>query len=71
LKALASKLGLIPRSLGGRELLKRLFFGVMTTMPRTLADTPFLYKPPVPINGDLPDRRHKILYCFATLNQKG
>jgi len=70
-KALASRLGLIPRTLHGRERLKKLFFGSMIEMPATLADIPFNYEPPSAIGGDAPDRRHKVLYCRAVLSRKG
>lgn len=66
-KAVASRLGLVPRSLSGREWLKKLFFGAMVTMPRALAEMPFNYKPPLSISGDVPDRRHKVIYCCAKL----
>lgn len=70
-KALASKLGLIPKSLGGREWMKKIFFGSMTEMPASLADTPFDYVPPRAIPGDRPDRQHKVIYCRATMSRKG
>ena len=70
-KALASRLGLIPQTLRGRERLKKLFFGSMTEMPATLEGVAFDYEPPRTISGDAPDRRHKVLYCRAVLSRKG
>jgi SAM-dependent methyltransferase len=70
-KALASRLGLIPKTLRGRERLKKFFFGSMIEMPATLEGIAFDYEPPCVISGDAPDRRHKVLYCRAVLSQKG
>ncbi len=70
-KALASRLGLIPETLRGRERLKKLFFGSMTEMPATLDGIAFDYRPPVAIAGDTADGRHKVIYCRAGLSQKG
>jgi SAM-dependent methyltransferase len=70
-KALASRLGLIPKTLRGRERLKMLFFGSLTEMPATLDGIAFNYEPPIPISGDIADGRHKVIYCRAGLSQKG
>lgn len=65
-KALASKLGLIPKTMHGKEWLKKLFFGEMATMPASLADVPFTYAPPVSVPPNTEDRAHKVIYCRAT-----
>lgn len=70
-KAIASKLGLMPKTMKGKKWLKKLFFGSMVEMPASLADLPFAYNPPEPIKTDVPDRRYKVIYCRATKNQKG
>lgn len=69
-KALASKFGLMPRTMRGKEFFKKLFFGSMTEMPADLASVPFDYAPPTLI-GDEPDQCHKVLYCRADWPQKG
>ncbi len=70
-KAIASRLGLMPKTMKGKEWLKKLFFGSMVEMPASLADVSFTYHPPEPVEIDTPDRRHKVIYCRATKNQKG
>lgn len=65
-KALASKMGLIPKTMRGKEYLKKLFFGEMALMPASLADVPFTYSPPIPITANTEDRAHKVIYCRAT-----
>lgn len=67
-KALASRLGLMPKTMKGKEWLKKFFFGSMVSMPASLDDIPFAYRPPTPIEADAPDRRHKVIYCRATKN---
>lgn len=66
-KKLAVALHLIPRTMAGKRLLKRLVFGAMTTMPAEITDGLAPYEPPEPLEPGLPDRRHKVLYCAATL----
>lgn len=65
-KATASKLGLMPKTMHGKEWLKRLFFGSMATMPSSLADIPFNHSPLVQIPADREDKVHKVIYCRAT-----
>lgn len=64
LKAIVSRFGLMPKTMRGKQLLKKLFFGEMTEMPADLAGVPFDYEQPTPI-GPGPDRRHKVIYCRA------
>lgn len=70
-KAVASRLGMMPKTMRGKELLKKLFFGEMVEMPTDLAAVEFAYAPPIPIDGTSPSRRHKVLYCRAELRQEG
>ena len=70
LKALAGRLGLIPKTLGGREFLKKLFFGALVEMPATLEGLAFDFEAPAAVRGDAPDRRHKVLYCRAVLSRQ-
>lgn len=65
-KAMASKLGIIPKTMRGKQWLKKLFFGEMAVMPASLADVPFDYLPPVPIPANIEDTAHKVIYCRAT-----
>jgi ubiquinone/menaquinone biosynthesis C-methylase UbiE len=67
IKALAVRAGLIPKTMHGKRILKRLFFGQMTTMPASITDTPFDYSAPTPLETEVADRRHKVIYCCATL----
>lgn len=68
-KSLASRLGLIPKTMRSKELLKRLFFGRLVDMPASISDVPARYSPPVPLPGQVADKRFKVIYCAARLRE--
>lgn len=67
-KLLASRLGLIPKTMHGKEWLKRLFFGSLTAMPADISGKPFTYQPLIDIDQAAADTRHKVIYCDATVS---
>jgi ubiquinone/menaquinone biosynthesis C-methylase UbiE len=69
IKALAARANLIPKTMVGKRFFKRLFFGQLTTMPSSIASISFDYQPPVPIAPAVADRRHKVIYCHAILEE--
>lgn len=64
-KSIASRLGLIPKTMGSKELLKRLFFGRLVQMPASILDAPVEYVEPTRLAGDRADKRFKVIYCAA------
>lgn len=68
LKKLAVSLNLIPQTMVGKEVLKRLVFGRLVRMPAEIAPGLARYVAPDPLPIDRPDRRHKVIYCVATLS---
>lgn len=66
IKRAAVWLHLIPRSMKGKRLLKRLVFGRLHEMPRELNVGPDGFEAPTPIRADEPDALHQVLYCVAT-----
>jgi len=64
-KALARFLGLIPKSAKGKRWVKRVVFGKMTRMPKEIFSFPPSFDLPREIEGNKPDREHKVLYCAA------
>jgi ubiquinone/menaquinone biosynthesis C-methylase UbiE len=66
LKFIASRTGLMPTSMKGKESLKKLFFGSLTTMPADISVYPFDYQSPVVLSSEHVDRHHKVLYCLLT-----
>jgi hypothetical protein len=65
-KAAAVSLNLIPQTMAGKRLLKRLVFGAPAIMPAAIAEGMADYRPPEPIPADRPDTVHKVIYCAAT-----
>lgn len=68
-KMVAARLGLIPKTMAGKKLLKRLVFGKLVPMPAEIREGMVPYASPVPLAPDTPDRRHKVIYCAAVLKQ--
>lgn len=66
-KFIASRLGLIPKTMNGKEFFKKLFFGSMVEMPGSILETPLPYHEPEPLSADQPDTRFKVIYCAARL----
>jgi SAM-dependent methyltransferase len=69
LKRLAVTVGLVPKTMKGKKILRRLVFGRLVTMPSSIDDASFVYSPPDPIDPTVPDRKHKVIYCVATLTR--
>lgn len=69
-KFVAARLGLIPKTMFGKEFLKRMFFGKLVPMPRDIRTVEFDYRPPTPIPTDVADRTHKVIYCAATIDEE-
>ena len=64
-KRVAVDLGLMPKSMNGKRLLKRLVFGKLVHMPLELDARNVPYVPPVPIPANSRDLTHQVLYCVA------
>jgi SAM-dependent methyltransferase len=67
LKAAASRLDLIPRTLAGREFLKRIFFGRLVPLPVEITESMFTGFVPTAVPAGRPDRHFKVLLCRASL----
>lgn len=70
-KAFAAQYHLIPKTMGGKKLLKRLVFGRLEPMPAELTGDMISYAPPQPLAPGRPDTAHKVIYCAATFQEKG
>ena len=68
IKKLMVSLGLIPRTMAGKKLLKRLVFGRLQQMPAEITAEMFPYNSPNSIESWQADMKHKVIYCAATLN---
>lgn len=67
IKALAARLGLIPKSMSGKKLLKRLVFGSLIKMPAEITATTSERVAPTRLEAGRPDRTHKVIFCAAAL----
>ena len=68
IKKIVVSLGLMPKSMAGKKLLKRLVFGNLVKMPAEIDENTSQYIEPNRIASDTPDTRHKVIYCAATLS---
>ncbi|MFM1813513.1 MAG: hypothetical protein RLZ98_208 [Pseudomonadota bacterium] len=64
-KQFAVSAGLIPKTMAGKKLLKRMVFGRLEAMPAELMPEAEAYNPPVPVEQGSADRVHRVLYCAA------
>ena len=67
-KAFAAKYHLIPKTMGGKKLLKRFVFGKLVPMPAELTPEMIDYAPPVTLSAGKADTKHKVIYCAARLS---
>ena len=65
IKKIAVGLDLIPKTMGGKKLLKRIVFGKTIVMPPHVTEGLVAYSSPTPISEQEPDRLHKVIYCSA------
>lgn len=66
-KRIAVAAGLMPKTMHGKQLLKRLVFGKPVIMPAEIDATMTAYAEPTPLHDNVPDRNHKVIYCAAIL----
>lgn len=67
LKWAAVRFGLMPKTMRGKRLLKRLIFGKPVHMPAEIEPDMAQVEVLQPIPGDRPCLTHKIIYCQSTL----
>ena len=65
LKRLAVKCHLMPKTMKGKQLLKRVFFGPLSPLPPEVHDGMAPYHPPVKILSTSPVPHFKVLYAVA------
>lgn len=67
LKRFAVRGHLVPKTMKGKRLLKRLFFGPLVILPRQLTEGMMAYEPPQSIPSDRVDTTHTAIYAVAYL----
>ena len=66
-KKIVVQLGLIPKSMAGKKILKKLVFGNLVPMPAEITEETCPRIAPDPIGADIPNTTHKVILCKATL----
>lgn len=64
-RRMAASLRLIPKTMKGKRLLKRLFFGKLSPLKGEIVDGMAKYCPPTPVPVDSPATRYKVLYAVG------
>ncbi len=65
MRRIALALHLIPKTMKGKEILKRIFFGKLSPLPPEIRPGMAEYEAPVPLPHCGADSQHKILYVVA------
>lgn len=65
LKRAAVTLHLMPKTMKGKELLKRIFFGKPVPLPAKVEEGMAAYSRPAPLSSDSSDSRYKVLFALA------
>lgn len=65
LKRTAVRFRLMPRTMKGKELFKRIFFGRLVPIPAEIMEGPKSYQQPEPIPAGAPNSSYKIIYLIA------
>jgi SAM-dependent methyltransferase len=68
-KKIVVKFGLMPKTMAGKKLLKKLVFGSMVEMPAEITKDMCPYEAPTPIKDDVPNTSFKVIYCAAKLTK--
>ena len=64
-KRTALRFNLIPKTMKGKEIFKRIFFGKLLTLPSEIEDGEVEYSPPVAISSDHPNYQYIVLFSEA------
>lgn len=70
IKRWAVKFGLVPKTLEGKKIIKRLIFGSLVKMPPEIKENMIPFIKPTKLSSSQSDNKHKVIYCVATLTNK-
>lgn len=65
IKMMASQLGLIPKSMNAKKILKKFIFGKLVTMPAEIDGMTSARINPTRLSNNLADKNHKVIFCAA------
>ncbi|HEY3278680.1 MAG TPA: hypothetical protein VGJ94_18845, partial [Syntrophorhabdaceae bacterium] len=66
IKKIAVSCHLIPRTMKGKEIFKRVFMGKLTPLPPEIKDGMADYDPPLAIRSDMINSEYKVLFAVAS-----
>ena len=61
----AVALHLIPKTMKGKELLKKIFYGRLQPLKEEIEEGICAYTPPLPIPSDIANHEYKVIYSVA------
>jgi len=64
-KKTAVRLHLVPKTMKGKEFLKRVFFGKLSALPAEVYDGMTEYSAPVPVSWQSPNYEYKVVYALG------
>lgn len=67
IKKIAVKLNIVPKSMMGKKILKKLVFGNLVNLPYEIMDNLLEYKNPKILSSKKADREYKVIFCEAKL----
>lgn len=67
IKKIAVALGLVPKTMEGKKILKRLIFGELVTMPVEIKGDMIEYSQPDPIGEEVLTTEYMVIYCSGKL----
>jgi len=65
IKRMAVILNIIPKTMKGKEIFKRLFFGQLLILKKEIEEGTAEYREPVAIDSNFPNRGYKVLFAVA------
>ena len=67
LRKIAVKLHLVPKTMKGKELLQKVFYGKLVPLKAEIEEGTCEYVPPEPISADIINSEYKVIYSVARL----
>jgi hypothetical protein len=68
IKKISVFFGLIPKTMKGKEFLKRIFLGKLVPIPAEIQTGITEYKDPIPLSTHFPTSQYKILYAIGKIH---
>lgn len=69
IKRVAVRFHVMPKTMKGKEFLKRVFMGKLVPLPPEIKDGMVEYTPPVQIHHDKPNIGYKVIYAVGSIKQ--